>query len=119
MSDEGDGRSEPAEVPAAQQNASKPPVEASTGPNALAVVSFIAAVLYFAVAIGLGVAGHTAPIWLVVLPLVAVIGGYVARGQTMRNGRGGSYLALLGLVLGFIALALLAFGLALALLTAR
>ncbi|MFI5281977.1 MAG: hypothetical protein ACHQ0J_02465 [Candidatus Dormibacterales bacterium] len=119
MSDQGEGPAEPAEVPAAEHTASTPPIEVSRGPNTLALVSFIAAVLYFGVAIGLGVAGHTAPIWLVVLPLVAVLAGYVARGQTQRNGRGGSYLALLGMVFGFIALALLAFGLALALLTAR
>ncbi len=85
----------------------------------LAVVSLIAAVAYFAIAIGLGLAGRTAPILLGVLPVGAVLAGYVARAQTMRNGRGGSYLALFGMVLGYVALALLAFGFALALLTAR
>jgi len=119
VSDPGEHESEPAGASAVEPVAPKPSVEPARGPNALAVVSLVAALAYFAVAIVLGLASRTAPIWLAGLPLIAVFAGYAARAQTMRNGRGGSYLALLGLVLGYIALALLAFGLTLALLTAR
>jgi len=108
--------------PSGDQALKPPPGAAasSAGPfNTLALVSLVAALVYFAVGIGLGVAGWTAPVWLAGLPVIAVVAGYVARGQTVRNGRGGSYLALAGLVLGFVALALLAFGWALVLLAGR
>ena len=82
----------------------------------MAVFSVLTAVSYLAAGVWLGLNGTTAPIWLPVLPFVAVIAAYIARGQTARNGRGGSYLALIGLVLGYIGLALLAFGWALKLL---
>jgi hypothetical protein len=118
MTDQGESEPEPVAVPATQPVA-VPATEPARGPNTLAVVSLVVALVYFGIAIGLGIAGHTAPIWLAVLPVGGVLAGYVARGQTMRNGRGGSYLALIGLALGYIALALLAFGFALALLTAR
>ena len=87
--------------------------------NTLSIVSFVAAIAYFGAAVGIGAAGEKAPLWLAVLPAAAVITGTIARGQTMRNGRGGSLLALAGLVLGYLALALLAFGWALVLLTAH
>jgi len=117
MGDEGKSASEP-DVPVAAEPIVITPREPPPPTlNTLAVVSLVAGVGYFAIAVGLGVSGRTAPLWLVVVPAVAVFAGYGARSQTMRNGRGGSYLALLGLVLGFVALALLAFGWALSLLT--
>jgi hypothetical protein len=123
VADEGEEGTHPTADPADSPSAALPTVEpvprVAEGLNPLAVFSLLAALLYFAVAIGLGVAGMTAPAWLGLLPLAAVVAGYIAREQTVRNRRGGSYLALAGLVLGFVALALLAFGWALVLLTGR
>lgn len=82
-------------LPQPQPGGPPPPPTGYASPpvNTLAVVSLAA-----------GIASY------VVLPfigaLIAVIAGHAARGQIRRTGEGGAPLALIGLVLGYIHLAL-------------
>lgn len=69
-------------------------VAAARETNTLAVVSLVA-----------GVAGYVLP-HPFIAGIVAIITGHVARHQIRRSGEGGSGLALAGLVLGYLHLAL-------------
>lgn len=83
----------------------------------LAVASLVLGAGYFVIEISLGLAGRAGPIVLIALPVAAVGSGYVARGQIWRNRQRGRLMASGGVALGYIGLALLAFGWALTLLT--
>jgi hypothetical protein len=126
VSDPGDETTEPLPGPAPSD---APPYEPAAAPdpstqmspathplNMLAVVSPVLGAAYFIVGISFGLAGKTAPLALLVLPVGAVITGYVARGQIWRNRERGRLVASVGVALGYLGLALLLFGLALTLL---
>ena len=74
----------------------QPPMTANASPptNTLAVVSIVA-----------GVAGYVIP-HPFIAGLVAIITGHMARRQVRQTGEGGSTLALIGLILGYVHLAL-------------
>jgi hypothetical protein len=71
-------------------------VVASSGrqTNSLAIVSLVA-----------GIAGYVIP-HPFIAGIVAIVTGHLARGQIRRSGEGGSGLALAGLILGYVHLAL-------------
>jgi len=78
--------------------------------NYLAAASLVLGAGYFVVGISLGASGLTLPIWFMALPVAAVVVGYVARGQIWRDRQRGRLMANLGVTLGYVGLALLAFG---------
>ena len=78
-----------------------PPAPAGVGPvyrteatNSLAIVSLVA-----------GIAGYVIP-HPFIAGIVAIVTGHMARSQIRRTGEGGSGIALAGLILGYIHLAL-------------
>jgi hypothetical protein len=70
------------------------PVTTYRGTNSLAIVSLVA-----------GIAGYVIP-HPFIAGLIAIITGHMARGQIRRTGEGGRGLATVGLVLGYVHLAL-------------
>jgi hypothetical protein len=74
---------------------------------------------YFVVGISVGFMGRSVPSWFIAIPVAAVIAGYVARGQIWRNRQRGRSIASAGVTLGYVALALLAFGWALSMIASR
>lgn len=70
---------------------------APTATNGLAIASLIC-----------GIAGYV--VFPVIAPLLAIIFGHVARGQIRRTGEGGGGMAIAGLLLGYINLALAVVG---------
>jgi len=75
----------------------------ATGTNTLAVVSLVAAIGSFFAHIVPGVGGFT-------VALVAVVTGYMARGQIRQSGEQGMGMATAGIIIGIIHLALLVIG---------
>jgi hypothetical protein len=118
-------RAQPATQIAGQQSAPSttvpmvgPGVALSMAPpnNTLAIVSLVAGILSFF--------GHIVPfLGGFSLALIAIIAGHVARNQIKQTGEGGSGLAITGMIIGYIHIAILGlifvffFGLVMAILT--
>ena len=83
---------EPLPVPPAPAGAG--PVYTTRSTNSLAIVSLVA-----------GIAGYVIP-HPFIAGIVAIITGHMARSQIRRSGEDGSGMALAGLILGYIHLAL-------------